>query len=147
MRLRDYILENFWLKLFSLVLAVMIWYVIDSNMRNPARAEDKPNPFKPSLIENYRRPVTVMTSASNRRLLVVEPSEVSVRLRGDPERLANLASPEVKVYVNLSDIPEPNGSFRLEVDVPSGITVMQVLPSSVFVRCLTNQPSITEENL
>jgi len=51
---RDLILNNFWLKTFSLVLAVMIWLAIRSNIRTEMSGSQ--NPFRPPANDQFARP-------------------------------------------------------------------------------------------
>jgi YbbR domain-containing protein len=133
MYLHRNISNNFWLKLFSLVLATLIWFVISSNFPS---AETRVNvgPFKPGNSRDFRRPVVVMMSAKNVQAFQVDPSEVSVKVLGEQSVLDKLRDDDIEVYVNLMNVQNPEGSFRVEVGAPREVTVQQVWPAHVLVK-------------
>ncbi len=138
MPLRDYIVQNLWLKLFSLVLAMLIWFVIQANF---TQTETR-FPYLPSHVDttrDFRRPVIVMTSAANRRLFQVEPTEVSVKVRGDAALVDKLAPEDVQVCVKLMDVTDPQGPFLVDVTVPRDVSVQSILPAHVMVKPLNSK--------
>jgi YbbR domain-containing protein len=143
MAMRDFILNNFWLKVFSLVLATLIWYVINSNLEADSKAS--PSIFSSALdnTRDFRRPVTVITSAANRRLFSIHPTEVRIKVRGDRATLEKLTPEDIQVYVKLMDVPDSPGSVVLDVEVPRSVVLYQVSPSHVYV---TSMSSINSTN-
>jgi len=133
MYVHRHISNNFWLKLFSLVLATLIWFLISSNFPS---AEPRANigPLRPSASKDFRRPVVVMMSARNVQAFQVDPSEVSVKVLGEQSVLDKLREDDIEVYVNLMNVQNPEGSFRVEVGAPREITVQQVWPAHVLVK-------------
>lgn len=125
--------NNFWLKLFSLVLATLIWFVISSNFRS---AETPVNiaPFRPTSSKDFRRPVVVMMPAKNVQTFQVDPSEVTVKVLGDQTLLTKMREDDIEVYVNLMNVQNPQGSFRVEVSAPREVTIQQVWPAHVYVK-------------
>lgn len=132
--LRDLILRDFWIKLFSLGLAILIWEII-------APAAYKPGPATPSstgrtseIQTNYTIPVLVMSSAADVRSFRVDPSEVEVRVRGDAAKLRDLQARDIRALVDLTGI-ESARDFRkqIEVTTPPGITFLHVVPDEVEV--------------
>jgi len=121
---RDFILNRFWLKLFSLAMASLLWFAIQSNQY----AE------RPSETRDFRRPVAIPTSASKRRVFKLEPNEVDVRVGGRPELLKKLHPEDIHVHVKFTDAPNPQGSFPVEVSVPREVTLQWVWPSHVHVE-------------
>src|SRR6185503_9309638 len=113
--------NNFWLKLFSMVLATLIWFVISSNFRS---AETPVNiaPFRPTASKDFRRPVVVMMPAKNVQPFQVDPGEVTVKILGDQTLLGKMREDDVEVYVNLMNVQNPQGSFRVEVSAPREVT-------------------------
>ena len=130
MPLRDYILNNFWYKVFSLVLATWIWFVVQYNQAGlPPAGGGKPREF--------RRPIMVLTSATNLWPLRVEPSVVEVNVRGELAALDKLTPEDIQVYVKLTDMPDPTGSFGVEVQLPPEVFLQQVKPAKVLVSRTT----------
>ena len=143
--MRDLILHNFWWKVFSLLLATLIWYVINFNLETQSTAS-------PLLIStradnrDFQLPVTVITSAANRRALTIHPTEVRVKVRGDRLTLDRLSRDDIQVYVKLIDDPNPEGSFRLDVRVPPNVVVQQTSPAHVYVTSAGPTNSIGSAN-
>src|SRR5436190_7810844 len=100
MHVHRYITENLWLKVFSLVLATLIWYVIHSNFQT-AGAKSVTNPFQATDKRNFVRPIVLMTSANNRQAFQVDPTEVTVQVRGEVSVLQKLTPDDIQVYVKL----------------------------------------------
>jgi len=136
--MRDLILNNFWLKALSLVLATLIWYVINSNVTKETRAAPA---FPRSRADNtldLRCPVAVISSATDLRLLSVQPTEARVKVRGDRTILEKLSAADVQVYVKLTGLSDPEGSFPLAVDLPGNVVLQQLSPSHVSVKFITS---------
>lgn len=129
---RNFILNRFWLKLFSLTLATLLWFAIQSNLV----LEIRPSQYspRPSETRDFRRPIIVASTSAKRRVFKLEPREVDVRLGGNPEHLRNLKVSDIQVYVNLAEEPNPIGTFPIEVSVPPEVTLRWVWPSHVHVE-------------
>jgi YbbR domain-containing protein len=125
--------NNFWLKLFSLVLATLIWFVISSNFRS-AETPVNITPFRPTGSKDFRRPVVVMMPGKNVQPFQVDPSEVTVKVLGDQSLLEKMREDDIEVYVNLTNVQNPQGSFRVEVSAPREMTIQQVWPAHVYVK-------------
>src|SRR5260370_8642364 len=69
MSLRDYILKNFWLKVFSVALAAFIWVVIESSLRVEKLDMKMPFlPFRSLETHAYRLPVATQIDRKSPRL-------------------------------------------------------------------------------
>ena len=136
MYIHRHISNNYWLKLFSLVLATLIWFVISSNFRS-AETPLKLAPFKTGGFREFRRPVVVMMSARNVQPFQVEPPEVTVKVLGEPTVLDKLREDDIEVYVNLMNVQDPHGSFRVDVGHPRDVTIQQTWPAHVYVKAPT----------
>jgi len=132
MPLRDFILNNLWYKVLSLVLATLIWFVITSNQ--PMESKSPGLPPLGSKPRHFHRPIMVLTSATNLWPLEVHPNEVEVKVRGEPAALEKLSAEDIQVYVKLTDMPEPAGSFAVEVQLPQQFFLQQVSPAQVLIR-------------
>ena len=139
MSLRDYILKNFWLKVFSVGLAAFIWVVIESGLRMEKWDMKMPFlPFRSQETHDYRLPVAFLASPSNQFSLKIVPSEVTVSVRGDWPTLAKLDPDEIDVYVNVGEAPNPDGPFVVKVNAPREVSIQQIIPAQVYV--LTARP-------
>src|SRR4051812_38056250 len=131
MSARDLILNNFWLKTFSVVLAVMIWLAIHSNIPAESGAQ---HPFRAPANDQFARPIMLMTAANDHQAYVVEPLSVNVKINADPDTLKKLNPNDIQVYVRLTDVQDVHGAFPVEVKLPRNVTLQQVWPSHVHVE-------------
>jgi len=131
MSARDAILQNFWLKLFSLVLATMIWFAIfgaQSNLR----------PDRPALGTVTRKleqvPITVMKSAADLRAFKVEPSAVEITVSGPLAKVQALTRQQVEVFINLTDMNDTVGpTKKILVHLPADIALLGVAPTEARI--------------
>jgi YbbR domain-containing protein len=131
--LRDLVLRDFWLKLFSLGLAGLIWFTIDT-----MRGSNAPVPsLSLAPLEKrtlYNLPVVIMSSAEDVRRFGVEPSQIDVTVQGDRKLVQNLKGNDVRVMVDLTGVEErPGLRKRVEISIPAGLSHVSVNPSEVLV--------------
>ena len=133
MAFRDYILDRFWLKLFSFILATLIWFTVQS------KPERSLNPFRTKETREISRPVRlVMLSTTNRRFRI-EPVEVRITIRGSPAALDQLNTSEIQAQVNLTDASDSAASYSVETsNVPHTIRVIEIVPAMVMVEPRAN---------
>ncbi len=132
--LRDLVLKDFWLKLFSLGLAVLIWFTISLAIRNDVSPMSSLAlaPSQQMVIPDL--PVVIMSSASDVRSFKVNPKEVEVTVQGDPRALQKLQPKDIHVLVDLTGIEAAHDlRKRLEVSTPAGVTHVRVSPEEVQV--------------
>ena len=132
--LRDLIFSDFWLKLFSFGLAVLIWFTINMAVQkevSPA-APLTLAPTEQRVIPNL--PVIIMSSAEDVRSFRVNPKEVEVTVQGDLKILNQLQNKDIRVLVDLSGIGAAHDlRKRIEVSTPAGVTHVRVVPEDVQV--------------
>jgi YbbR domain-containing protein len=130
--LRNLIVRDFWLKLLSFVLAVLIWITVTY-----AANGGKTLLFNRNVDElsYYNVPVQILVSAAEVRSFKVNPSEVEVRVRGEPGKLRELHAEEIHAILDLTDIQSARGlQKRIKVNITSpDITVVRVEPAEVEV--------------
>ena len=123
--LRHLVFEDFWLKLFSLALAVLIWLTVTFVSQKEVGTENH-------VFSNL--PVTVLSSAEDVRNFRVSPDQVEVTVQGDPGTLQNLQSKDIRAMVDLTGVATARDlRKRIEVSVPAGVTFMRVTPEEVQV--------------
>ncbi|MEO5802344.1 MAG: hypothetical protein ABIR24_02355, partial [Verrucomicrobiota bacterium] len=133
MSLRSFILHNFWLKLFSLLLATLIWFAIHFWIEGGNRPPANPitNPITRQL---FRMPVRVLTKPGDDRVFKVDPEEISVFVTGEAAVLRDLTPKNISVYVDVAIIRSARETNQqVKVDVPKGITA-DVVPRTVNVE-------------
>ena len=136
MAFRDYILDRFWLKLFSFILATLIWFTVTSDIRtDPFRGAG--SLFGSRNTREITRPVRLVTSPSTRRFFKIQPVEVLITLRGNATILDGLNLSDVQAYVNLTDPVDSAASYDVKVETPSAkVRVEGIVPSQVMVEPL-----------
>jgi hypothetical protein len=136
MAVRELIFNNFWLKLFSLVLATMIWFIIwIQNTAHPER-----DAVAVVTREFTRHPITVMKSSQDTRGFRVVPGLVDIVISGRPELIQNLSEKSIEVYVDMTDARDVEGLRKpVQFFVPNGVTVVQVDPPSVQIERVRNE--------
>lgn len=123
--LRGLIFGDFWLKLFSLVLAVLIWLTVTFASQKDAQTEDR-------VLSHL--PVAVVSAAEDVRHFRVSPSEVQVRVRGDAKILQNVQSKDIRAIVDLTGVTTARElRKRVEVSAPAGVACLRVVPEEVQV--------------
>ena len=132
MNLRTIFLHNFWLKVFSVIVATLIWLAVDASLRKGS----PPGRYASTDVNRKfaRRPVLVMTGAGEHPALMLEPSDVSVLVRGPASALGNLAEQDVQVFLDLKGQRELSGDFPVVVHAPPGVTEVHAFPGRVTVR-------------
>lgn len=133
--IRNLIFRDFWLKLLSLVFAVFIWLSVskvflDRDVSSPLAA------FGSHTAERtyHNVPVMVVFPAADIRAVLVDPSEIRVTVRGEPEAIDKMKPSDVHAQVDLTGIESARAlRKRVEVTVPSGITPVRIFPDEVEV--------------
>lgn len=141
--LRNLFLDDFWLKLFSLILATLIWLTIYFAGLIPN------GPL--TLLQKQRTlqglPVTIVSSDDDVRNLKVIPNTVTVLVEGNSVLMRELSPAAVRVRVDLSGIQVRESlRRRVEVAAPPGVAYLKVVPEEVQVyRAGVNQPTAKRE--
>ena len=132
--LRQLVLKDFALKLFSLALATLLWFTISQAIDQ----QHAPGSALGLLTQERtfpNLPVSVMSSAQDARRFKVVPTEVEVTVRGATDVLKSLQSAELRAIVDLSGIEAARDlRKRVEVSTPAGITFIRVQPPEVRVN-------------
>ncbi len=137
MAFRDYILDRFWLKLFSFILATLIWFTVQSHVQTNFRFAT--NPFRTKENLEITRPVRLVILPTTNRRFRIEPVEVHITIRGNPAVLDRLEPFEVEAQVNLTDATDSAASYTVKAEkIPPGIQVIQTVPAMVMVEPRAN---------
>jgi YbbR domain-containing protein len=124
--LRNLVLEDFWLKLFSLLLAVLLWLTVTFASRKDVGIDQR--------VLSKMLPVTILASTEDVHNFRVSPSEVAVTVQGNPKTLQNLQTNDIRAIVDLTGVGAARElRKRIEVLVPAGVTHMRVMPEEVQV--------------
>ena len=123
--LRNLIFQDFWLKLFSLVLAVLVWLTVTFASQKDVRTDER-------VLSNL--PVTIFSATEDVRNFTVSPNEVQVTLQGDAKTLQNMQSKDIRARVDLTGVTTAHDLHkRVEVSLPAGVAYRRVAPEEVRV--------------
>jgi YbbR domain-containing protein len=129
--LENLVLKDFWLKLFSLGLAVLIWITVDVALKNSSSPLPSVNQKKRVFAS---LPVVVISSADDVRSVRVSPKEVEVTVEGDGKALEKLQAKDIRVMVDLTGTRAAHDLLqRIEVSAPAGVTHVRASPEEVQV--------------
>ena len=124
MILPDLILRNFWLKVFSIALAAVIWLGIHYGIRHELS-------ISRLNINNITVPVAVVAPPGDARVFKITPNEVVVFAVGEKVALRK----GIRVYVNLTKFhSRQSAAEELHADAPPEINVLAISPSTVAVE-------------
>jgi YbbR domain-containing protein len=124
--LRKLVLEDFWLKLFSLMLAVLLWLTVTFASRRDAEIDQR--------VLSKMVPVTVLASTEDVHNFRVSPSWVAVTVQGNPQTLQNLQTNGIRAIVDLTGIGAAHDLRKpVGVSVPAGVTHLRVMPEEVQI--------------
>jgi YbbR domain-containing protein len=116
------LLENWALKLLSLVFALILWFFVMGEQK---------------LERSYAVPLELKNIPSGMMVANEVPSQVEVRIAGPRTLLMNLRIEDIRISVDLKDLQPGLTSFkRLEerLDIPGPLKVTRLSPSYVDVR-------------
>jgi YbbR domain-containing protein len=122
--------RHFWLKLFSLAIAVLLWTIVSG---------------EETVERGLRVPLELTQVPAGLELLGDVPATVDVRVRGASGALSRVGTGDVVAVLDLHTAQEGHRLFPLtpdQVRVPFGVEIMQVLPSAVtmtFERSASRQ--------
>lgn len=132
--LKNFLFRDFWLKLFSLVLAVLIWLAVSFAIHRdlPPEAPLENLTLAEKIFANI--PVVVMASAADVHGFKVDHSEVTVKVRGDTKTLEHLQASDIRAIVDLTGIESAKGlKKKIAVTTPANISYVSVEPDEVEV--------------
>jgi YbbR domain-containing protein len=127
--MREWLIKDFWWKLFSLFLAVAVWVTV-----HKYRQEN----FQPgSGVENTYGDVlvTLVSASGDVRDYRVAPATVSVTVSGSKNVMGILQANQIHAFVDLTDIdPDTKDSRRpVQVSTPTGVTLVSIDPPRVGI--------------
>jgi YbbR domain-containing protein len=129
--MRNFFTHNPWQKLFSLLLAVLIWFTVNAELSMGRGTFGAPND---AVYTIERVPVAILTPPGSAKKYKLAPSEVTVSLSGDLAVLRRLQKDKLEVYVNMMETELVNAfPRRVHVRTPASVRVA-VTPEDVRVE-------------
>jgi YbbR domain-containing protein len=132
MSLRRLIHHNFWLKLFSLLLATMLWFAVFSVQDRPERVPGYATGIQQKTFEKVA--ISILKTPSDTRLYTVSPSSVDVKVEGAPEAIAALTIRDFEVFINLANRRYENTLPQVHALVQGDVRVLDISPGFVRVK-------------
>jgi YbbR domain-containing protein len=127
--MRKYIMDNFWWKLLSLLLAALTWLTIWTAFQKDQDLRE--SPVVTSASRSFPAiPITLMTSTLNQNQYHVDPTTIPVEVSGSTGELAKLQEREIRVFVDVTDAGEEKRLRRIiQLQVPEGLVVTNLAKS------------------
>jgi len=132
MALRDWFIKDLGWKLFSVVLAIVIWLTVNRILWESGNYAAPVAGDKQTIYDDL--PVLVVSEISDVRNFRVLPGTVSVTVSGPPAVMAILQANQIRAVVDLTGIvPGKEKHQPVYVSTPPGVTLVGVKPFSVDV--------------
>jgi YbbR domain-containing protein len=129
--MRDWLTKDFWWKLFSVILAVIIWLTVHKIYEEPGTFAA---PAAGSTFTYDNLPVTIVSATADVHDFRIAPTTVKVTVSGPAEIMNALQIGQVRAWVNLTDTNLARDSqLPVEISAPTKVTVTSVDPPSVLV--------------
>jgi YbbR domain-containing protein len=130
--LRHLVFDDFQLKLFSLALALLFWITVSFAIQQKEGLPTPAAPLSTEVRSFFHIPVLVVSADGDVRNFKVSPSQVEVKVQGDPPIVENLQSKDLRALVDLTGAaPAQSVQRRIEVVAPAGVTLLSTLPQEV----------------
>ena|ERR1700722_5588741 len=126
---REWLTEDFNWKLFSVVLAVVVWLTVHKIRDEPGAPGllAVPNTFS-------NVPVLAVSATADVHDAHVAPNAISITISGAPDLIAVLQTNQLHAIVNLTGIDSAHDLKRhVDVTLPPGVTLLNVDPPEVTV--------------
>src|SRR5687768_9736590 len=109
---RDYILHNFWWKVTSVLLAIIVWMVV-----NGTTGAGDALPRDRRTFRNHT--LSLMRESTDKRPIRITPSEVEVVVSAPIGEATRLRESDIQTFVDMSDVDERTDTVRIRVFVPA----------------------------
>jgi YbbR domain-containing protein len=130
--LRHLVFDDFLLKLFSFVLALLFWLTVSFAIQEREPVVTSGLSLAPDIRIVFKVPVQSYTAATENRKVRFNPPEVDVLLQGDARLVNDMQTRDVRAFVDLSGAdPSRNPTNRVQVSVPPGVTLLRITPATV----------------
>ena len=132
MGFRSLFLEHFWLKLFSLLLAILVWMAVNANIdRQTVSREFDARETTTNFIA---RPILILTDSGAHPAVKVDPPTVDIAIRGRVNEIGRLDPLDLRAFVRIPEREGFDGTVAVYVQMPKDATLVMVSPSIVRVR-------------
>ena len=129
--LREWLLEDFVWKSFSVLLAIGIWLTVHRILVGGQAVSPPPNA---ATVNFTNVPVLFLSRTADVHDCHAQPAFISVTVSGNQEDIGGLQQNDVHASVDLSDVDAGNNTFRrVDISMPPGFSLVKVSPARVSV--------------
>lgn len=121
-RMKRFFLEDWKLKLLSLILAVMLWFVVF---------------FIGEMKKEISVPVFLNGLSKDYLVMKKDTDKVDITIQGRVSVLKDIKDSDIKASLNLSDVKEGENVFSItknNIQIPKGVQIGQIKPSAIKVE-------------
>ncbi len=118
---KKYLLDNWKLKLLSVVLAIMLWVTV-------------------LLIGEMKKEVTVQVSINGLSkdyvIMKLDTEKIDITLKGPVSILKDIKDSDVKVFLTMSGVKEGENVFNISksnIQIPKGVQIEEIKPSAIKI--------------
>jgi hypothetical protein len=129
---RALLLQHFWLKLFSLLLAMLLWLAVHASVDR--ESVGGPAEAREGITNFIARPVLILTDSGAHPAVRIDPPTVDIAVRGGALAISRLDPLDVRAFVRVPDRVDFDGTVQVHVQVPKEASLIMVSPSIVRVR-------------
>jgi len=129
--MRDWLTKDLWWKIFSVILAVIIWLTVHKIYEEPGMSAASAGG---DTVTYGNLPVLLVSTGADVSDYRLAQSTVSVTVSGSPDAIAVLQANQIRATVDLSGI-QTNKDLKWPVDVsvPPRVTLVSVDPPRVGI--------------
>lgn len=138
MALRELATKDLGWKLFSLGLAIVIWFTVQEVRQEALSVSGQSEAWQTRTYVSL--PVRVVSATADVREFKVEPGTVQVTVAGRPEVMAALQERDIHITADLGNLHTDEDLSRpVEVSAPPGVTLIRVSPAEVDIVLPSNR--------
>jgi hypothetical protein len=131
--LRQLVFKDFWLKLFSLSLAFLTWITVSFAIQKEGTSAATSST---TIMQRtfYNLLVQVVSSESDVHGYKVEPGEIEVTVQGDPKKIADLQSKDIRPLVDVTGEKPVTGLRKpVMISLPDGVAYLPLKQENVGI--------------
>jgi hypothetical protein len=136
MWLRALFVDHFWLKLFSLLLAILVWLAVRANVSRELVSREFD--AREATTNFIGRPIYIMTESGSHPPLNIDPPMVDIAIRGGLSEIRRVDANDLRAFVRISGRADFDGTVPVHVQLPKDTALVMVSPAVVHVKTVTN---------